>query len=1017
MTIAVLAVLVSSLSAGAAKPPSTNLALWYAAGQANGDDKVTDWPNLAKDDAFPANLTTLRPSGGRTECAPKKVSDAVNGQPAVRFDGVKNLLTTGHFNLPQPFEVFAVVKFGAKEGYLLGSANTGKICEMGAFSGKRNIFMSCGRAQSPQASKSAFLDGFGLLDGLADGSNSFYAVNGVVVARDPVGPGPNGIERGVTVGAAGNGMWACEMDLAELLVYRTALSADERQAVVNYLSAKYGIEDESVPPPAAKDWVPATGAGFKAGTMRIDVPGGSREGNLLEEFKTPLQLEPGVYRVTATVLPQPLQNMGYEIVLAIHGPDPRKGKTDAKGRPFPPPPPLFEKRARAFQHDANGQLPITVEFALIQPTEVQISVGWQEGEYFRNSPDAHAQPASLEKLALKSLSYEKLPQAAWLGELKADKVVYKPGMAPVLSVPLVWTAAESKKLTVRVRQSKDIGESKIVATTEVEAARLLNPRAVPLVLGVRPPPFEQRIGQMVNVTLPALTEEGGYRFDLELLDGGKVIAARDRAAAVSKSYNRIGIYGSPRGGYLAMFQHIPLAGIDQNAEAARDCYISWMEYIFWAPDDFQGLAPKTDVWLGGAGYWMGRMDRFKRAGEAMKRCGVGAFAYAKGYVADGRDGFRWAQQHPELVLYHAETGRPLGSYDVEKFAHYDSDYIKKANQPYYWGYVCLNTGRPEVVDTSARSTIESLKMFGWAGIRFDGDFTLFPSGRMIEGPGLTLDGKEPATEKDYDYTWASNIQRYRKKVKAEFPDFEMGCNTLSMLDLPATLPAIAQDGGMFMNETIKGHTVTTHEYNPWKKYAEFIAHESRKVRAWGGFLQIIRGPGMRPDDYLYESVYIFAAQAKTFGGFFNTDFTIRMSRFVTRFSGILCADQYPVPNPSNRMTVTSSAPLEWENYVTFLEPSPGRRDYLMHFINPPVPDRANSIDDTRCLVREAVKSVVIDMDLDGSETPTAAWLLDPWNPDDMKPVKLTPRARGVRLELPDAVRIWSVVVLQCSVKG
>jgi hypothetical protein len=174
---------------------------------------------------------------------------------------------------------------------------------------------------------------------------------------------------------------------------------------------------------------------------------------------------------------------------------------------------------------------------------------------------------------------------------------------------------------------------------------------------------------------------------------------------------------------------------------------------------------------------------------------------------------------------------------------------------------------------------------------------------------------------------------------------------------------------------------------------------------------------MRPDDYLYQSVYTLAAQAKGYGPYyFDTDFSVRLARFITRFAGILCTDQYPVAAPEGRIHVDGSGELEWKNYVNFIEPSPGRREYGLHLINPPVAARANS-DDARVLLRDAVRNVIIDMDVDGNESMTRAWQLDPWNPEDLKPVKVTPRMKGARMELPNSVAIWSVVVAECAVRG
>jgi len=463
--------------------------------------------------------------------------------------------------------------------------------------------------------------------------------------------------------------------------------------------------------------------------------------------------------------------------------------------------------------------------------------------------------------------------------------------------------------------------------------------------------------------------------------------------------------------------------LDAALDSLRDSYIGWFEAGFWSEDDFQGLSPKKDRWLATTGYGESKQV-LQWLNQAGKRNGIGIFAYVKAFNTDGRAGWAWAERNPDLLLYHAETGKPLGRYDLEKLTNlesYEKKYFvdnKRVKIP--WNYAYTDTTRPSIVDIHARATIESVKMFGWAGARFDGDFQVLPPQKNFSGPSRNLKGKIVATEKDAYYTWAASVKRYVRRMKKAFPGFEVGYNggmgTGDPEEVALVVPAQAAGGGMIMNEPLRSHNNYDSPYNPWRAFADAVAHDSRKVRSWGGFYQIIGPYGMRADDYLYQSVYTLAAQAKPYGPYwFNTPFSVRLSRFVTRYAGILCGDLYPVPSPDSRFEVKGSGKLDWKNYVNFLDVSDQRRDYVISLINPPVPNRANS-DDARCLLRPSVKNVKISIDTDAYEQPVRAWQLDPWTEDGKKAAKLTQRPGGAEIELPFPVSIWSVVVIECELK-
>ena len=779
-------------------------------------------------------------------------------------------------------------------------------------------------------------------------------------------------------------------------------------ALVGMLSAM--VRAGEIP---AKVWALGEGGQFTGGMAVVDVPRTSVAGDLVRGLNTPLDLKPGVYRVRANVKAEPVMSMGYRLILTV-----RPADTNAVDKRWRPPRDQLTPRPkevwlavdekRATQHGAEGWVTLETELALTATQDCQLAVGWKAGEtHFHGEMKIETAPAPIDRLTLKSVSVEKLDQSVALGTFMADKVVYKPGMKPRLSVPVINTGDQPSPFAYRVRMAKDLEAPAVVATGQVAAAAATS--------------------TVVTVDLPALEVFGGYRFDFDLLDpAGATLVTRERSAACSASYNRIGIQGLHHGEYLTGSLNATKEMSETAFANMREDYICWFEVGFWAPDDFSNLTPDKERFLSNVMSPQWRPG-VKNIGDACRANGIGAYAYIKGNYADGRDGLQFVQRYPELATYARDTGAPMGSYDMDRIVNWD-DYQRRiasgeSGIGSHWPYVYLDGKRPSVVDVCADQTIASAEQFGWAGVRFDGDFDVGNSETYYEGPIRNLKGKVMATADDADFTYAANVTRYKRKVLEARPGFEFGFNHgLPEKDgkvgrvLPSTA-AIAAGDSFVMNEPIRGFGGKMSPANRWEAYADLIADQSKTVRALGGFLQPIGCYGMRADDYLYESVYGLAAQAKPCGPvFFNTPFTRRISRFVTRYAGILCADLYPMSAPESRVTVTNSAALEWRRYVNYLETSRKSRSYVIQFVNPPVNERAVGTN-TYCLLRPPVKEVRVSLDTDSYETPVAAWQLDPWFDDDQVAVKLTPRSDGVDLTLPRPVAVWSVLVIKCDLKA
>ena len=763
-----------------------------------------------------------------------------------------------------------------------------------------------------------------------------------------------------------------------------------------------------------KDWKLAGGAKIVDGLAVVEVPEDSRVGEILNGQTQSLELAKGVFRIKALVKAEPEMSMGYRLVLTVRPADPkaeykryRHGRDQITPRPKELWLALAEKRPS--QHDADGWVTLETELALTASQACQIAVGWKIGESHIGGSSLKKEdaPAPLDRLTLKSLQVEKSDMPFSVGKLQADKVVYKPGMKPELSITITNTDDKPIRLPYHVRMAKDLESPAVVAKGEEVAAG----SAV----------------TDVKIALPALEKFGGYRFDFDLLDkDGKTVVSRERSAACSNSFNRIGIGGINHLEYIMGSANATKEICEYAFANAREDYISWFELGFWAPDDFSNLTPEKDRFLSNIMSLQWRTG-IKNIADACRKNGIAAFAYIKGNYADGRDGMLFVQRHPELATYQRDTCSLMGNQDMERIVNWD-DYEKRIAEKNesgiatQWSWVYLDATRPSVVDVCADQTIASKEMFGWAGVRFDGDFSIANSETFFNGPIRNLKGKVMATAKDTDFTFAANINRYKQKVLEAVPGFEFGFNHY-LGDKAAgdrvTVgdAAVASGDSMVMNEPIRGFG---HEkeapYNKWDGFADLVSCQSKICRALGGFLQIIGCYEMRADDYLYQNVYVLAAQAKPFGPFyFNTPYNNRLSRFVTRYAGILCADLNPIPSPESRITVESPAKLEWQHYASYLDASRKNRYYVIQMINPPVNERAVG-KETHCLLRPPVKDVKVRLDLDSFETAAEAWQLDPWFDEDQIAVKVTPGNGGVDMTLPRPVSVWSVLVVKCELR-
>lgn len=218
--------MLSSYAPGGFVPTSIAGCKLWAAGNLlslSNNDPVSSWTD------FSGNSNS--PTQGTGAAQPTFKTNILNGLAIVRFDGGDYL--TKAWTLGPPSTAFIVVKsaFDATDCLDGGSLN-------------QSVFQ---RASSTSA---LAFDGAALFATVGNWSNfNYYCIvwNGAssligVNGTETTGIlGTGGYNTGVAIGAGGDGTNAITGDIAEVIIYDTALSIGNRGAANTYLASKYAL--------------------------------------------------------------------------------------------------------------------------------------------------------------------------------------------------------------------------------------------------------------------------------------------------------------------------------------------------------------------------------------------------------------------------------------------------------------------------------------------------------------------------------------------------------------------------------------------------------------------------------------------------------------------------------------------------------------------------------------------------------------------------------------------------------
>lgn len=224
---------------GAPFSPSdiTGLVLWLDADAITGlndGDPVATWEDQSGQDNDAAQgLSTVRPSYETNE---------LNGLPVVSFDGIDEFddnLQTPDFagGSLSSFTVFLVQRyrssFGTQEGSFDGESDLQ--CYLFRATDNNSSYCNNGSQIGPATGAT---NSWHVLCAVVDGASSRLRYNAGTAATGTLSA--TSLTR-ATLGIRGNGQDAADVDIAEVLIYDSALSTSDEEDVRDYLITRYGL--------------------------------------------------------------------------------------------------------------------------------------------------------------------------------------------------------------------------------------------------------------------------------------------------------------------------------------------------------------------------------------------------------------------------------------------------------------------------------------------------------------------------------------------------------------------------------------------------------------------------------------------------------------------------------------------------------------------------------------------------------------------------------------------------------
>jgi uncharacterized membrane protein len=383
----------------------------------------------------------------------------------------------------------------------------------------------------------------------------------------------------------------------------------------------------------------------------------------------------------------------------------------------------------------------------------------------------------------------------------------------------------------------------------------------------------------------------------------------------------------------------------------RTTYGNYCEKFAWAPSDFDDLTPETDRWWAGQTAYNESKPNMLAMIQAMHNKGIQVITYGKA-SGGGPVGYELLRKRPDLAGY--TDGRFWGNYnaagldylsaldppkeneqrmvpdtpdEMQKGGYTGVGWFAPFTKGYDWCDVWYSSVNPEVANIGIGELVGSAKMFGFDGVRFDGEF--------FASRNQQLDGSFNAPE-NFNSSEA-NLQLV-KKMKEECwntkSGYLFGYNagtditwSVSADNVPSEFREKCKDDGLIANEMMAFPGDI-----PWLEYAEKVRRESDLVRHYGGHHATYAFN--RSADRLYNLIVQYAMRSHCMNSYAGTD--VELNKFATRFARFLWDDEIKGwADAPKSVDVTADREVWWKPFTAFRPAPDGGTQFIIHVINPP----------------------------------------------------------------------------------
>ena len=351
----------------------------------------------------------------------------------------------------------------------------------------------------------------------------------------------------------------------------------------------------------------------------------------------------------------------------------------------------------------------------------------------------------------------------------------------------------------------------------------------------------------------------------------------------------------------------------------RKEYYNGFEKFFWAPDDFIELTPDEEMWFSGQTRYMETKNGLIELIKLAHKQGMKAITYAK-RTGGGAVGIETARRNPEWIWHNKGTlnvGR--GVREIKNFniptKKFWSEYIP----------VNYNMNDKNVVEIGIKELIESAKIFGWDGARWDGNFNVRSEIYDFEGNLI-----EKLSQDEVDERNKENMRITKEKILKVFPNYVFGYNWAnegSCLKINRELIELCKGGGLIMNEYINQADEVQHPLHKWIDFALLLVKDTQIVKNLGGYYGPILGRLKGTVDETYKNIFAYAAGA-------NPYFYHEFGDFVTRYSAFIWDNNLrKIYEPETILLIPDN--VWWKHWVYEREINSTTKQLIIHLINPP----------------------------------------------------------------------------------